>query len=124
MKTLFLITFLLGSMALPSFAQKVYKLNCDTTFSSLSAFPKLDPLNLANRLDKMKSFKLQDPREEIKAPNFIAENFNGIQTPSGSVQNQSRFDNMPCLKPGIIDRMPVWKPDSTVNYTIMIKKIK
>jgi hypothetical protein len=32
------------------------------------------------------------------------------------------FDNMPCLKPQGPFNMPVYKPDTSVNFTLLVKK--
>jgi len=37
------------------------------------------------------------------------------------VNTPQTIDNMPCLKPKGYFPMPFYKPDSTVNYTLLIK---
>jgi len=38
------------------------------------------------------------------------------------VNTPQTFDNMPCLKPKGYFPVPFYKPDSTVKYTLLIKK--
>ena len=40
----------------------------------------------------------------------------------GIIKQPQSFDNMPCLKPQGFFPMPIYKPDSTVSYTLLIKK--
>ena len=40
------------------------------------------------------------------------------------VFNNSPHDNMPILKPDVNDPMPSLTPDSTINYTLRIRKVE
>jgi len=49
-------------------------------------------------------------------------NLKSAQDPMALFQKPPTFDNMPCMVPQGYFPMPVAEPDSTVRYSLLIKK--
>ena len=124
MRKILLLTVLIIGYYLPAFSQFKSRLQIDSTFKNFSfnnskkTFLHIDSIDfkgLVNNYRNDKNFlytKLAD-----KNMTFGRESVEIFETPKS-------FGNMPCLKPQGLFPMPVYKPDSTVRYTLLIKKYK
>ena len=67
---------------------------------------------------------LKNPADEKYFPGFKLndKNIHFGQLRTLHLETPPTFDNMPCVKPQGPFNMPVYKPDSSVNYTLLIKK--
>jgi len=128
MKNIFLLTVLFVACILPAFSQLNSRLHnkrlqFDSTFRSFSFdnhFKNFSPGisdNLKWPLNNSFSHR------NFRYPKYGDRNlFFRKNTVEIFMQPQS-FDPMPCLKPQGFFPMPIYKPDSTVKYTMLIKKI-
>lgn len=124
MKSILLTTFILGLLSMTCLSQQKNDLICDTTLMDLS---------LQQSLNKLKplDFKLNDPlKKPIKVHKYLVDslltlkqNFDLLNNfPSNEIQHA--FDNMPVLKTEPTITMPTFVPDTTVEYSLLIKKIE
>jgi len=127
MRTLFLLTVLISGYYLPAFSQSNSRLQSnglqsDSMLRSFSYNNNFKDLHS----DKSNGFKL--PLDN----SFSGKNFHYPKSGDKNLffqkdtivifkQPQS-VDRMSCLKPQGFFPMPIYKPDSTVKYTLLIKK--
>lgn len=55
-------------------------------------------------------------------PEFSVKKRSFDQNPKGSSNSSGSFDNKPCIKSYEYFPMPVYKPDSTIRFSLRIKK--
>ncbi len=123
MKSIILIIFLYGTITMSCFSQIKYDLNFDSsaltlkltapanslkTYDLRTANQKEQELNLVNCVKKQNLENEKNYNSERKVLN----------------EEQTSIDRMPCIKPEIQSAMPIFEPDSTINFTLLIKKLK
>jgi hypothetical protein len=127
MRKILLLTVLIVGYYLPTFSQLYnrphnYQLQIDTTFSNLSLKNNLKTPNLVNPFDTNWFFNNSTYNKKLIYPGLPGINSNSGQDPIAIFQMPSTFDNMPCVKPQGFFPMLIVKPDSTVRYSLLIKK--
>ena len=55
-------------------------------------------------------------------PDFSIKDRSFHQNQKGRLNSSGSFDHMPCIKPQGYFYMPVYKPDSTIRFSLLIKK--
>jgi hypothetical protein len=127
MRKILLLTVLIIGNYLPTFSQldnrsQNNRLQVDTTFSNLSLKNNLKTPKLVNPFDS--GWFSNNSRNNIKLiyPGLTDINSKSGQDQIANFNKPSTYDNMPCVKPQGFYPMPIVKPDSTVRYTLLIKK--
>ena len=124
MRKILLLTVLIIGYYLPSFSQFNGRLKFDPTFKNYSfgngtkTFRHIDSIDIKGLLSKPtndKDFLFLKPADK---------NLTFRRGPIGILETQKSIDNMPCLKPQGFFPMPIYKPDSTIKYTLLIMRIK
>ena len=110
-----LILFVLGLIVTPVCSQKNVTLNKSSVTSLGNDYSEL-------RLTKpdIKSYAMKDPDNKLKS--FDLEP-GDLQIINDQLRSKRNIDNMPCIKPEFHSNMPIMKPDTTVTYKLLIKKI-
>lgn len=124
MRKLLLLSVLIVGYYLPTFSQSNSLLQIDTSTVKFAFLNRarthlhLDTLNFNQLLKKPEHQKyLLDPKLSDKDIRFG-------QLSNGKINAAPSMDNMPCLVPQGSFPMPIYKPDTTVRYTLLIKKHK
>ncbi len=127
MRKILLLTILIIGYNLPTFSQFDSRLQndrfqIDTSFKTLSLNNGTKSFRLSDSLDIKKMFNdtLRDKR--FLPLKLTDKNVSFGQNLKEIVKTPQSIDNMPCLKPEGYFPMSVYKPDSTVKYTLLIKK--
>jgi hypothetical protein len=124
MKSTILTTLLLGFISLSCLSQVKSNLNINSSDLALtmdSLQYSMRPLDFTTNQQTTKSL---DFDKFLKVPELKINKGYDFKNNLALTKRQNSFDNMPCLKPDIKSRMPVYKPDSTIEYSLLIKKIK
>ena len=127
MRKILLLTVLIVGYYLPTFSQldsrlQNNRLQIDTTFSNLLLKNNIKTPNLDNSIAFKWLFNNSLNNKKLIYPKMADKNLKLGQAPIAIIKTQPTFDNMPCVKlPGIFP-MTIVKPDSTVRYTLLIKK--
>jgi hypothetical protein len=124
MKSAIITTLLIVLFSLSCFSQEESNTTNDSTTRALPINPQeyhLQHPDLSTLLEKNKlpypDIWLRIPELQRKRDNDFIPNFERIE-------REHNIDNMPCVIPRFESRMPVYRPDTTTNYTMMQKKIK
>jgi hypothetical protein len=124
MKKILLLTILILGYYLTAFSQSKDQLKIDTTLvkfgfpNSTTTFGHINTIDYKQFLDNPEHHKfLPDTKLAGREVYFGHLSNSRINAPHS-------FDNMPCLYPQGSFTMPVYRPDSAVNYTLLIKKYK
>jgi hypothetical protein len=123
MKTIFFISFILGFFTTSAFSQDKLSLKLDTTGIDVSTYTDLGRYSQMSKQHQMTAPTLTELHKLLNEK-AQASGLNNAQNPLDVLQNNTSYDNMPCMKPMLADAMPVVKPDSTILYTLRIKKVK
>lgn len=123
MKIIAFISFILGFFTTSAFSQDKLSLKLDTTGIGISSCADLGMYYQKSKQYQMTAPILTELNKRLKE-NAKANGLKNTPTPLDMLQNNKSYDNMPCLSPMLADAMPVLKPDSTVHYTLRIKKVK
>lgn len=112
---------------LPVFSQAGYqsqnsRLLNGTTLSNLSLKNKVTTPDLVISYDTNWLFNHSRNGKKIICPGMTDKNLKSAQDPMALFQKPPTFDNMPCMVPQGYFPMPVAEPDSTVRYSLLIKK--
>jgi hypothetical protein len=112
---------------LPTFSQldnrpQNNRLLIDTTFSNLSLKNNLKTPNLVISFDSKWLFNNSRNNKKLIYPKLTDKNSKLVQDPIAIFQKGQMFDNMPCVVPQGYFPMPIVEPDTTVRYTLLIKK--
>ena len=121
MRKILLLTVLLVGYYLPAFSQTNSLLKIDTTSVR---FPFLNSTKMHLHLDCLDINQLLGKPEHQKyllVPKLADKDIRFCQLSNGKIISTSSLDNMPCLYPQGSFPMPIFKPDTTVNY-FLIKK--
>ena len=129
MRNILLLTVLIIGCFVPAFSQSNSRLHnnrlqFDSTFRSFSFNNNLKIFDAYNSND----FKWL-LNNSFSDKNFLYHKFGDRkliigQDPIGIIKQLQSFENMPCLKPKGFFPMPIYKPDSTISYTLLIKKLQ
>lgn len=122
MKKILLMTVLVIGYYLPTFSQLKSKLQFDTrlknfSFNDTNTFGHIDFNDFNGLLNGHK-----DERDFLFPNKLAYKNLHFGQNSSGIVKTPQPLANMPCIKPNGLFPMPIYKPDSSINYTLLIKK--
>ena len=122
MRKILLLAVLIIGYCLPTFSQSNSQLQIDTTavkfgfYNSTKTPGHFDTIDFKQLLNNPEHHKyLLDPKLADKDVHFG-------QLSNGKIKAPQSSDNMPCLYPQGSFPMPIYKPDSTVRYTMLIKK--
>jgi hypothetical protein len=124
MRKILLLTVLIIGYYLPTFSQFNSRFKFDSTFNNFSfsnstkTFRHVDSIDFKGLLNKSTN------DNGFLFPKLVDKNMTFGRDSVGIFNTQKTFDNMPCLKPQGFFPMPIYKPDSTVRYTLLIKKYK
>lgn len=121
MKTIILISFIVGFSAISAFSQDKLSLNLDTSGIDVSTYTDLRTYYQESQEHQMTAptlTELSQLMEKTQAKR-LANTPNSLDI----LESNRSYDNMPCLKPMLTDAMPVVKPDTTVLYTLRIKTL-
>jgi hypothetical protein len=122
MKKILLFTVLIIGYCLPAFSQSGSQLYIDTTSVKFGIFNGTKTLGHSDTID----FKqLLNNREQYKyklSPKLADKDVRFGRLSKGIIKAPDNSDNMPVVYPHGSFPMPVYKPDSTVRYTMLIKK--
>ena len=122
MKKFFLLTVLIIGYHLPMFSQTMNQSQSDTSLvkfgfnNSTKMLRHADSINFKQFLNNPLIHKYQlDPKLADKNVHFG-------QLYSAKIHTPHPCDNMPIIHPQGSFSMRIYKPDSTVHYTLLIKK--
>jgi hypothetical protein len=112
---------------LPTFSQLAnrsqnYRLQIDTTFSNLPLKNNLKTPELVISFDSNWLFNNSRNNKKLICPKLTDKNSKLVHEPIAIFQMPPTFDNMPCVKPQGFFPMLILKPDSTISYSLLIKK--
>ena len=122
MRKLLLLTVLIIGYYLPAFSQSNSQFQIDTTTVK---FGIPNNTKISGHFDTIdfKQFLNNTERHIYKLDLKLAgKDVHFGQLSNGKISAPHSFDNMPCLYPQGSFPMPVYKPDSTVKYSLLIKK--
>lgn len=122
MRGILLLTILIVGFYLPTYSQfdsqlRYHRPQVDTSFSGLSLKHNLRTPFLFENKDP--GWLFYNPIQDIKLSD---QKLNIEQDLFANNKIMKTFDNMPCLNPQGFSPMPIFVPDSTVRYTLLIKK--
>lgn len=124
MRKILLLTALIIGYYLPTFSQMNRPLKIDSTFKNLSLNNSAKTLNHFDTIDFKNLFNKPVNNKDFSFTKRADKNLILGRESIGIFGAQKSIDNMPCLKPQGLFSMPIYKPDSTVKYTMLIKKFK
>lgn len=122
MKKFILITAIIGLFFTQAFSQINRPFIGDPALRKLSDFRNQAPFKLKDPI------YLRSPGNGLITPNYFSFpkynelNFLNSQIPLESSAHEQSIDKMPCLIPQGHFSMPVVKPDSTIKYSLLIKR--
>lgn len=124
MKQAILTTFIWGFISFSCFSQMTSNLNSNSpalasTINSLQY--SLKPLDYKFNQHPSNSFNID---KYLKVQTSKTDKILNLKNNFAFTEDQNTFYNMPCLKPEFKSNMPVFKPDSTITHTLLIKKIR
>jgi hypothetical protein len=127
MRKILLLTVLIVGYYMPTFSQpdnrpQNNRLQIDTTFSNLSLKNNLKTPDLVISFDSNWLFNNYRNTKNLIYPEFTDKNLKLVHDPIAIFNMPPTIDNMPCAKPQGFFPMPIVKPDSTVRYSLLIKK--
>ena len=127
MRKILLLTILIVGFYLPTYAQfdcrlQNNRLQIDTTFKSLSLKSNLKTPSLFENKDLGWSFNDPIHNRKYLYPRLSDKKIKIAQDLFAINKTMTTFDNMPCVKPQGFFPMPIFVPDSTVRYTLLIKR--
>ena len=127
MRKILLLTFLMVGYYLPVFSQagcqsQNSRLLTGTTLSNLSLKNNVTTHDLVISYDTNWVFNHSRNNKKIIYPGMTGKNQRSVQDPMAIFQKPPTSDNMPCAVPQGYFPMQVAEPDSTVRYSLLIKK--
>ncbi|MFB6343400.1 hypothetical protein ACE1ET_16870 [Saccharicrinis sp. FJH62] len=124
MKYIILTTFLLGFISLNCLSQ--LKSNLHISLSEPNSIIDFRPYSMRTLDFKTNQHATKSLiyGKYLKVPELKINKDYDCKNNFDLTDRQYSFDNMPCLKPDINSRMPIFKPDSTIQYKLLIKRIK
>ena len=122
MKKLILLISFIILLLTPVFSQTVGHFKIDTTFRDRSIFSFQKPFNLSDTIHFNHLFGGSLNDKYLYLPKFYERNFFNRHTPIDNLVNTQSYDRMPCVRPEGYFPMLVVKPDSTIRYSLLIRK--
>ncbi len=122
MKKLILLVAFFSLFLTPAFSQISGCFKIDTTFRDRSIFSFHKPLTLNDSIDFKSLLNGSVNNHHFQFPKFSERNFDIRPNQMTSIARSRSFDKMPCLRPEGYFPMLIAKPDSTVRYSILIKR--
>jgi len=127
MRKILLLTILIIGYNLPTFSQFDSRLQnnrfqIDTTVTTRSFNNGIKSFSLSDSMDTKKMFNDASKDKRFLSLKLTDKSSNFGQDMKEIIKTPQTFDNMPCLKPGGYFPMLSYKPDSTVKYTMLIKR--
>jgi hypothetical protein len=124
MKKFILLTAFIGLLFTPTFAQINRQLKTDTTFRDRSNFSYQNPFKLkpGDTLHFNRPLSGSQSNKYFRFPKFSERNFRYKQIPIDNLANARSYDRMICVRPEGYLPMPVAIPDSTIKYSMLIKR--
>jgi hypothetical protein len=122
MRKILLLTVLIIGYFLPTFSQFNSQLKSDTIFKNFSFNSSTKTFRLIDSIDFKRVLNNPANSNDFLFPKLTDKNMTFGRDSIGIFEPQMSFDNMPCQKPQGFYPMPMYKPDSTVKYTLLIKK--
>lgn len=122
MRKILLLTVLMVGYFLQAFSQTISLHKIDTT---LVRFPFLTSTKTHLHLDSLdinQLLKKPEPQKYLLNPKLADKDIRIGHLSNGKIKHTPSMDNMPCLDPQGSFPMPIFKPDTTVSYTLLIKK--
>ena len=122
MSKILLFAILIIGYHLPTFSQPKSQLQIDSTVTKFGFNNSPKTLRHADSID-FKQFLNNTPIHKYQLDPKLAEK--GVhfgQLYNAQIQTSHSCDNMPIFHPQGSFTMRIYKPDSTVNYTMLIKK--
>jgi hypothetical protein len=128
MRNLFLLNILIVGLYLPTYSQfdsrpQNYRLQIDTTFMGLSLTNKLKTPSLFENKNMGWLFNDLIHYRNYLYPQLSDKKLNIDHDLFTINELTQTIDNMPCVKPQGFSPMPIFEPDSTVRYTLLIRRL-
>jgi hypothetical protein len=123
MKKFLLLVFLISGYHLKTSSQPKSQLQIDSTVVKFGFNNSPKTLRHADSID-FKRFLNNPPIHNYQLdPKLADKDVQFGHLSNAKIRTPYSCDNMPIIHPQGYFPMPVYKPDSTVNYTLLIKKI-
>lgn len=122
MKKLILLTAFICLFLTPTFSQINGHFKIDTIFRDRSIFSYQKPLKLSDSIDIKSLLKGPLNIRPLCFPKFSERNFDIRPKSMWSIAQSQFHDKMPCVRPEGYFPIPIVKPDSTVRYSLLIKR--
>ena len=123
MKKFLLLVFLIIGYHLPTFSQSKSQLQIDSTVVKFGFNNSPKTLRHADSIDFKRFLNIPPIHKYQLDPKLADKDVHFGQLYNAKIQTSHSCDNMPIIHPHGYFPMPVYKPDSTINYTLLIKKI-
>ncbi len=120
-KVLFLAIITIGC-DLSTFSQSIRQLQLDTTSVKIGFNNNTKTFRHLDTLDYKQFLNQSEPHTYLLKPKMADKNVHIGQLSRGKIITAHAIDNMPCLDPQGSFPMKIYKPDSSFNYTLLIKK--
>ena len=122
MSKILLFAVLIIGYHLPTFSQPKNQLQIDSTVVKFGFNNNPKTLRHADSID-FKQFLNNPPiHKYLLDPKLANKDVHFGQLSNAKIQTPHPCDNMPIIHPQGSFAMRIYKPDSTVNYTLLIKK--
>jgi len=122
MKKLMLLTIFIYLFIAPAFSQIKGYFKIDTTFKDRSSFTFQKPLSFGDSIKLNFPPKGLPDNKRFGFPEYSGRNLAIRPDSMGSIVEGQSSDRMPCYIPKGNFPMMVLKPDSTIKYTLLIKR--
>lgn len=122
-KILFLTLLIIGCY-FTTFSQTNGQLQNDTLSVKFGIFNSNKTLGHFDTIDFKKLLNNPEHYKYLQVPKLADKDMHFGQLSNGKIRAPHSLDNMPCIVPQGTYPMPIYKPDSTVRYTLLIKKLK
>lgn len=122
MKNLILVTVFLSLFLTPSFSQIKGHFKIDTTSKDHSSFSYQKPLSFGDSINFHIQPKELQNNKRFGFPEYSSRNLVIRPDSMGSMVESQSYDRMPCYIPKGNFPMVVLKPDSTIKYSLLIKR--
>jgi hypothetical protein len=124
MRKLLLLTGLIVGYYLQTFSQSNSLLQSEATTVKFAFLNSTKTHLHIDTLDINQILMNPEYHKYLLIPKLANKDIRFGQLSNGKIISTSSLDNMPCLYPQGSFPMPIYKPDSTVRYTLLIKTHK
>ncbi len=124
MRKLFLLTGLIVGYYFQTFSQSNSLLQSDATTVKFAFLNSTKTHLHIDTLDINQLLMNPEYHKYLLIPKLANKDIRFAQLSNGKIKSTSSLDNMPCLYPQGSFPMPIYRPDSTIRYTLQIKKHK